>query len=88
MDSRWWLDKNVIDVWFELGDLTAKSYARDERSPTIFRPPSLRNAIYAWVLARRTDAGTSPETVESYVNGIELGSMMALHDAWKKRHDQ
>jgi hypothetical protein len=85
MDSKWPLDENVIDVWFRLCGLTAKAYARDERSPTVFRPPSLRDAIYAHVLASRTATECDPETVESFVNGIELGAISSLRAAWNKR---
>jgi hypothetical protein len=85
MDSKWVMDDNVIDVWFRLGDLTAKAYARDERSPTVFRPPSLREAIYAWALSQRTMTEADPETIESFINGVELGAMSALRDAWDKR---
>ena len=84
MDSRWWLDGNVIDAWFQLRD----GMLIEGKTPSGARPPSLRDAIYAWALSHRTDTETTPETIESYVNGVELGAMMALHDAWKKRHDQ
>lgn len=83
MDSRWWLKDSVIDVWFELCDLQMRV---EGQTPSGARPPSLRDAIYAWALAHRSMSDTSPETIESYVNGVELGAMSALRDAWEKRN--
>jgi hypothetical protein len=82
MDSRWWLDGNVIDVWFQLRD----GMLIEGKTPTGARPPALRDAIYAYVLAQRTDAGTTPETIEAFVNGIELAAISSLRDAWSKRN--
>lgn len=82
MDSRWWLKDSVIDVWFELGD----RMLIDGKTPSGARPPSLRDAIYAWALSQRTNDVSTPETIESFVNGVELGAMSALRDAWNKRN--
>lgn len=83
MDSRWWLDGNVIDIWFQLRD----GMLVGGKTPTGARPPALRDAIYAYVLSIRNDgAETTPETIEAFVNGVELGAMMALRDAWDKRN--
>jgi hypothetical protein len=82
MDSSWWLKDSVIDVWFALRDRTLV----EGKTPSGARPPSLRDAIYAWVLSQRSiDIATTPDTVEAYVNGLELGAMSALRDAWEKR---
>lgn len=85
MDSRWWLKDSVIDTWFAMGARVLKT----EAAPQSLRPPSLREAIYAWALAQRpSETMTTPETVESYVNGLELGAMSALRDAWERRHGE
>jgi hypothetical protein len=81
MDSKWVKDDNVIDVWFRLRD----GMLVEDKTPTGVRPPSLRDAVYAHVLASRTATETDPETVEAFVNGIEIGAMAALRDAWNKR---
>lgn len=56
------------------------------QSPPAAKPPSLRDACYAYVLALRRDDETTPETIESFVNGIELGCMVALKEAWEAKH--
>lgn len=56
------------------------------KTPSGARPPSLRDACYAVVLAMRNPSTeVDPETIESYVNGLELGSLDALREAWAKR---
>jgi hypothetical protein len=50
--------------------------------PSAIRPPSLRDACYAYALAQRTATGIDEETIESFVNGLELGAMSALRSAW------
>jgi hypothetical protein len=72
----------IIDTWFRLRDgMLIKG-----KTPTGARPPSLRDACYAVALSRRT-AGTdaTPETIEAYVNGLELGALSALRAAWEAR---
>jgi hypothetical protein len=59
---------------------------KQTETPSAIRPPSLRDAIYAWVLAQRTDTETSPETIEAYVNGLEMGCIAALKNAWEEKY--
>ncbi len=73
----------IIDTWFRLRDAMLKTGA----APEALRPPSLREACYACVLAMRNkDSETTPETIESFVNGLELGAMSALRHAWETCH--
>ena len=70
-------DETIPDIWFRLNDaLMTKdlpAYA------SALRPPSLRDACYAYALAMRTASIlTSEETIESFVNGLELGAMNRL----------
>ena len=75
-------DQTIADIWFRLGD----GMLIEGKTPTGARPPSLRDACYAHALAmRRADSETTPETIEAFVNGLELGAMSALRDAWKRR---
>lgn len=76
-----YFDDHVIDVWFRLRD----DMLKEGNTASAVRPPSLRDAIYAWSLAQRSGNETSPETIEAWVNGVELGAMAALRDAWKTR---
>jgi hypothetical protein len=74
----------IIDTWFALGD----GMLIEGKTPSGARPPSLRDACYAWALSRRTaDTAADPGTIESFVNGLELGALSALREAWnaKKR---
>jgi hypothetical protein len=77
------MEDDVIDVWFRLQN--EMWTGPEPQASSALRPPSLRDAIYAWALSRRTGIGTTPETIESYVNGLESGAMLALFDAWGKR---
>jgi hypothetical protein len=72
----------IINVWFELRD----QMLIEGKTPSGARPPSLRDACYAYALANRT-AGmlTTEGTIESFVNGLELGALSALRDAWENR---
>ena len=76
-------DEHLVDLWFRLKDQIMRDVA--EAQPTALRPPSLRDAAYAYVLASRTANETSEETIESFVNGLELGALSALRDAWDRR---
>jgi hypothetical protein len=76
---------NIVDIWFRLRDQMMKNQQWGEASS--LRPPSLRDACYAYVLSIRSDAPTDPEMIESYVNGLELGAISALREAWKKKND-
>jgi DNA-binding transcriptional regulator YdaS (Cro superfamily) len=70
---------DIIETWFRLLD----GMLTKAKTPTGARPPSLRDACYAVALSRRTaGTDTSPETIEAYVNGLELGALHALREAW------
>jgi hypothetical protein len=72
----------IIDTWFRLrAQMLEKTLPN---APSAVRPPSLRDACYAWVLSQRNCTDTSPEVIESYVNGLELGTMLAIKAAWEK----
>jgi hypothetical protein len=72
---------DVIETWFRLRD----GMFIENKTPTGARPPSLRDACYACALAVRSNADTTPETIESFVNGLELGALLALREAWEAR---
>lgn len=78
------MNNEVIDTWFELRDAMLRALPN---AASALRPPSLRDACYAFALSQRTGMDTSPETVEAFVNGVELGAMSALREAWDKRND-
>jgi hypothetical protein len=74
----------IIDTWFRLRDRILSDQKGYE--PSSLRPPSLRDACYALALAMRNkDSETTPETIESYVNGLELGAIGALREAWNEK---
>lgn len=72
----------IIDLYFRLRDQMMR-----EGTPvvaTALRPPSLRDACYAQALAMRNpNSETTPETIEAFVNGLELGALSALRSAWE-----
>lgn len=74
----------IIDLWFRLRDgMLERALPADS---TALRPPSLREACYAYALAERVaSVMTSGETIEAFVNGLELGAMAALRKAWDFR---
>jgi hypothetical protein len=73
------IDRTVIDVWFRLRD----GMLIEAKTPSGARPPSLRDACYAYALSLRRDTQATPETIESFVNGLELGAIFALREAWE-----
>ena len=73
-------EKTIIDVWFRLRD----GMLIEGKTPTGARPPSIRDACYAFALSSRTNSECPPETIEAYVNGLELGAMSAVREAWEK----
>jgi hypothetical protein len=75
------LPDTVIETWFNL----RRDMLVYDNKPTALRPPSLRDACYAWALAMRSQNDTSPETIEAYVNGLELGALSAIQQLWKAR---
>lgn len=72
----------VVETWFRLRDEMLRT---GPEAASAIRPPSLRDACYAEVLAHRTATETSPELIESYINGLELGAISALREAWDNR---
>jgi hypothetical protein len=77
-------ENSVVDTWFRLRD----GMLIEGKTPSGARPPSLRDACYAYALANRTMVDTSPETIESFVNGLELGAMGALRHAWENEREK
>jgi hypothetical protein len=73
----------VIEAWFRLRDAMMRS--EPQAAASALRPPSLRDACYACALAKRSQADTTPETIESFVNGLEMGAMFALQEAWEAK---
>ena len=73
-------DDQIIDIWFRLRDAMLAT----GETAVGARPPSLRESCYAYALAMRTASIASPELVESFVNGLELGAISALRAAWEK----
>jgi hypothetical protein len=75
---------DVVNTWFRLRDQMMRDGL--PTGPSAIRPPSLRDACYACALAMRTkDTETTPETIEAFVNGLELGALSALRSAWDER---
>jgi hypothetical protein len=70
----------IIDVWLALA---TKMLTKGAEANTL-RPPSLRDACYAYALSVRSKADTTPETIEAFVNGLELGCIFALRRAWNR----
>jgi hypothetical protein len=79
------MSNEIIDTWFRLHDAMFRDGHPGD--VTALRPPSLRDACYARALAaRKQDTETTPETIEAFVNGLELGALSALRAAWKVQH--
>jgi hypothetical protein len=72
---------DIIETWFKLRDQMMRDGL--PAGPSALRPPSLREACYAHTLAMRTKSDTDVETIEAFVNGLELGAMQALRAAWE-----
>lgn len=75
---------HVVDTWFQLQEARLSEPAE----PHERRPLSLRDACYASALAMRTNTETTPETIEAFVNGMEIGAMMALRAAWREKQGE
>jgi hypothetical protein len=74
-------DQHIIDVWFELHN--AMWDKQQVGGAPALRPPALREACYIYVVETQAfKAGVDPQTVEAFVNGLELGAMSALRAAW------
>jgi hypothetical protein len=75
-------DEHLIDLWFKLKDRMVERGLPQEGQA--IRPPSLRDAAYARVMSMRNVANPPPpEMVEAFVNGMELGAISALRQAWE-----
>jgi hypothetical protein len=73
-------ENEVLQTWFRLRDAMLRT---GPEAASAKRPPSLRDACYAYALAHRTQVDTTPETIESFVNGLELGAISAIRAAMK-----
>ena len=71
----------IIKTWFELRDEMLRT---GPEAASAIRPPSLRDACYAYALTHRSMFETTPTTIEAFVNGLELGCIGALREAWEK----
>jgi hypothetical protein len=79
-------DEHLVDLWFRLKDHMMKNAAGQPGSA--IRPPSLRDAAYAYVVGiKSADNPPSPEMTESFVNGLELGALQALREAWEAKRN-
>lgn len=72
----------IVETWVRL----RKAMLRAPAQAVQLRPPSLRDACYSYCLATRSKNDASPEIIEAYVNGLELGASLALIAAWEEKH--
>jgi hypothetical protein len=78
-------DEHLVDTWFRLRDEMIEKGL--PQNPSAVRPPSLRDAAYAYAFSMRNVANPPPpEMVESFINGLELGAISALRAAWLNKH--
>lgn len=75
-------DNEVVNIYFEL---RGEMLRTGPEAASALRPPSLRDACYAYALAHRTQMESTPATIESFVNGLELGAISALREAWEAK---
>jgi hypothetical protein len=73
-------ENEVLQTWFRLRDAMLRT---GPEAASAMRPPSLRDACYAFAIAHRLRAETTPESIESFVNGLELGAMAAIRERLK-----
>jgi hypothetical protein len=73
-------ENEVLTTWFRLRDAMLRT---GPEAASAMRPPSLRDACYAFALAHRSRVDTTPEMIESFVNGLELGAMAAIRAGLK-----
>lgn len=73
---------DVVPLWFYLRDQMMKEGGQAIN----LRPPSLRDACYAATLSHRGEGRIEPETVEAFVNGLELGALTAIRLVWEDRY--
>jgi hypothetical protein len=74
-------ENEVLETWFRLRDDMLRT---GPQAASAMRPPSLRDACYAFALAYRSKMDTTPELIESFVNGLELGAMAAIRARLKQ----
>lgn len=72
---------HLVDFWFMLFD----QHLLESKTLGGAPPPSLRDACYARARGMRSGPDADPEIIENFVNGLEMGAMSALRDAWNKR---
>lgn len=65
---------DIVEVWLDL----CRKATLTPGSPVAWRPPSLRDACYAWALSQRTATETDPAMIEAFVNGLELGAISKI----------
>jgi hypothetical protein len=70
-------ENEVLATWFKL---RAAMLRTGPQAASAMRPPSLRDACYAYALAHRSQFDTTPELIESFVNGLELGAMASIRE--------
>jgi hypothetical protein len=73
-------ENEVIATWFKLRDDMLRV---GPQAASAMRPPSLRDACYAYALAHRSHFDTTPEMIESFVNGLEIGALGFIRTALK-----
>jgi hypothetical protein len=73
-------ENEVLQTWFRLRDAMLRT---GPEAASAMRPPSLRDACYAYAMAHRSKIDTTPEMIESFVNGLELGAMAAIRERLK-----
>jgi hypothetical protein len=79
--------EHLVDLWFRLKDQMILHGLPQGASAV--RPPSLRDATYAYVLSMVNPANPpTPELTESFVNGLELGALSALRIAWIEKKER
>jgi len=80
-------DDHLVDLWFRLKDEMIQHGLPQPGNAV--RPPSLRDAAYAYALAmRNADKPPTPELIGSFVNGLELGALAALRIAWVEKKER
>jgi hypothetical protein len=80
MESRR-ANEQLVDLWFHLKDHMLETMGAQESNA--IRPPSLRDVAYVFLVSMRSsDNPPEPEMTESFINGLELGAIAALREAW------
>jgi hypothetical protein len=81
MPSR---ENGPLEVWFRLKNEMLQMGGQGQN----LRPPSLRDACYVYVLSLTAAdrPGISETTVETFVNGCELGCMALIEKALEEKN--